>query len=377
MVDHHVAARHLGAVFDDGGAAGRDQRGLDVLLEVAAAFEAHLVEDGADDVEARHQVGAAVADEQAHRFVGLGGERLVARQRALGAVEQHVGRLFVDRLFHVERLQALLAVLAAGVEVALHHVVFMVDLRQAFGRLDQDHAVHAVGDVHADRRGGAVVDVDAFVERLEGELRLVAGRGEARRGAAAGAGDAVQVDIVRHLAARVVLQVELDRVALAHPDEAARHGAAEGPEGVVHAFGDRHFLLDDFEVDDHLGRDTCAGSAAARTAGWSGCAWIGAPCGGPRSPASFTLEATARRRPGRARGRRRGKWRASTCANVSLIIPLDRWQVAVSSLRGGDARLILPVVLRPPSNVGSGLVLMAYASQCSGLACLLKATAPM
>ena len=38
------------------------------------------------------------------------------------AVEHHVRRPFVDPLLHVERLQAVLAVLALGVELALHHV---------------------------------------------------------------------------------------------------------------------------------------------------------------------------------------------------------------------------------------------------------------
>jgi hypothetical protein len=59
----------------------RDQRGLHILLRQRAAFEAHLVEDGADDVEARHQVGTAVADEQAHGLVDLGGDGLVAGER--------------------------------------------------------------------------------------------------------------------------------------------------------------------------------------------------------------------------------------------------------------------------------------------------------
>jgi hypothetical protein len=51
----------------------------------------------------------------------------------------------------------------------------------------------------------------------------VAGRGEGGRRAAARPGHRVQVDVVRHLAVGVVLQVELHRVALAHADEAARH----------------------------------------------------------------------------------------------------------------------------------------------------------
>jgi hypothetical protein len=131
-----------------------------------------LVEDLADDVEADDEVGAAVADVHAHGLADLGLERLVTDQRALGAVEHHVGRVLVDGLLHVERLQALLAVLADRVEVALHHIELAIHRRQALGRLDQDQAVHAVGHVHADRRGGAVVDVQARVERLEGELRL-------------------------------------------------------------------------------------------------------------------------------------------------------------------------------------------------------------
>ena len=259
MVDQHVAARHLGLEFNGDRAAGGDERGLHVALHARAALVAHLVEDRADDVEARDEVGAAVADEQAHRLAGLRGDGPVPRQCALGAVEKNVRGPLVDRLFHVERLQALLAILARGVEVPLHDVVLVIDLGQPFGRLDQDEPVHAVGDVHADRRRGAVVDVDPFVERLEGELRFVPRRGEARRSTAARPGDAVQVDVVRHLAAGMVLQVELDRVALTHSYEAARHRAAEGPERVRHAFGDLHVLLDDLEFDDHPRRSLASG----------------------------------------------------------------------------------------------------------------------
>jgi hypothetical protein len=37
---------------------------------------------------------------------------------------------------------------------------------------------------------------------------------------------------------RMILQVELDRIALADADELAGHGAAESPERVLHAVGD-------------------------------------------------------------------------------------------------------------------------------------------
>src|SRR3546814_941724 len=108
------------------------------------------------------------------------------------------------------------------------------------------------------RSGGAVVDEQAGVERLEGEAADVTRRGERRRGAAAGAGDAVQVDVVRHLAVGHVAQVELDRVALAHADQADRHRAAEGPEGVRRAAGDLHLLLEHVQADDPLGRIVAA-----------------------------------------------------------------------------------------------------------------------
>src|SRR3546814_5006981 len=70
-----------------------------------------------DHVEARHQVRTAVADVQAHVLAGVGGERVVAGERPFAAVEQHVGRVLVHALLHVEPLVALLAELARGVEV--------------------------------------------------------------------------------------------------------------------------------------------------------------------------------------------------------------------------------------------------------------------
>ena len=113
----------------------------------------------------------------------------------------------------------------------------------------------------------------------------MARRGEARGRAAAGPGDAVQVDVVRHLAVGMVLEMELDRVALAHADEAAGHRAAEGPERVLHAFGDLACSTSlHFELDDDLGRVRCGRWAAARAAGLVSTALTGSPCGGPKSP---------------------------------------------------------------------------------------------
>ena len=254
MVHDDEAARHVHLELDDGRAARRDEGRLHVLLgHERAALEIDAVEDFADDVEGGEQVRPAVADVEPHRFADLGGDGLIADERADGAVEQHVGRPLVRGLLLVERLQAFRAGLARRVEVALHHVVFALDGRQALLRLDEDEAIHPVGDVHRHRGGRAVIDVEAGIERLEGELRRMPRGGERRRRAAARAGDRVQVNVVRQLARRVIRERELDEVALADADEAAGHITAEGPEEILHAIGQLLHHLAHFELHDDLG----------------------------------------------------------------------------------------------------------------------------
>ena len=158
------------------------------------------------------------------------------------------------RLGHAERLQALLAVRALRIEIALHDVIFVVDLRQAFLRLDEDHPVHAVADMHGDRRGRAMIDEETRIERLEREHRTVARRGQRRRRAAARAVDRVQVDVVRILVVGMIVEMKLDLVAFADADEFARHMAAESPECVAHAVGKPPFDFPDLQMHDDLGR---------------------------------------------------------------------------------------------------------------------------
>ena len=116
-----------------------------------------------------------------------------------------------------------------GVELALHHVELAVHLRQPALGLDDDQAVHAVGDVVGDARRGAVIDVDAGLQRLEGHGVLRAGLGLGRMGAAARTGRGVEVDGVHHHAVGGVLQRHLHGVA--DPDAQQRAGnlAVEGP----------------------------------------------------------------------------------------------------------------------------------------------------
>ena len=82
----------------------------------------------------------------------------------------------------------------------------------------------------------------------------MAGRGQRSRRAAARAVDGVQVDVVRHLVVGMIVEMQLDLVALADADELARHLAAEGPEGIADAVGEPAFDSLHFEMHDHLGR---------------------------------------------------------------------------------------------------------------------------
>ncbi len=75
---------------------------------------------------------------------------------------------------------------------------------------------------------GAVVDVQAHIQRLEGEGSLLARVGRCEDRAAPWAGDGVQVDRVREGAGGLVLQVQFDRVPQADAKHRARDRAIEG-----------------------------------------------------------------------------------------------------------------------------------------------------
>ncbi|MCY1533091.1 hypothetical protein D9M68_684000 [compost metagenome] len=174
MVDEGEVARHLGHELDDGRAAWRYQGGLHILLIMAATIALHAVEDCAYHMKTGGQVGATDAEEHPHFFTDIGGQRVLAGQGAIGTVKQDIGRFFIDGFLHVEVLQAFGTVSARGIEIALHHVVLTVNLGHALFGLDQDHAVHAIGHMHAHRCRGAVIDIQPGSQCLEGEHRLVA-----------------------------------------------------------------------------------------------------------------------------------------------------------------------------------------------------------
>ena len=64
----------------------------------------------------------------------------------------------------------------------------------------------------------------------------------------------MQIDVVRHLVVRVIVEVKLDVIAFAHANEPARNVAAKGPEHIIDAVREafRHFLH--LEIDDDLRR---------------------------------------------------------------------------------------------------------------------------
>src|SRR5690606_15170133 len=253
VVHHVVRARYVYYELGYCGAACWDEGGLHVVVLESAGFYPDFVEDLADDVEAAGEVGAAVTEEETDGVAGFYEEGVVADQRVGRAVEHYVGGVFVYGALHVEVLEAALAEVALGVEVALHDVELVVHFREAFLGLHHDQTVHAVGYVHAYRRGGTVVDVNARVESGEREGGLLPRGDERGFGAAALAVHGVQVDVVRHHAAGVVLQGEGHVVAVAHADHRAGHGAAEGPEHVLDARSDLLHFFDAFEFHLHVG----------------------------------------------------------------------------------------------------------------------------
>src|SRR5712692_5587042 len=71
----------------------------------------------------------------------------LAEEGADPAVEHDVLGALVSCLPRVERLVPAREGRTSGIELSLHHVVFAVDARKAVGRLDQDEAIHTIGDV--------------------------------------------------------------------------------------------------------------------------------------------------------------------------------------------------------------------------------------
>jgi hypothetical protein len=96
-----------------------------------------------------------------------------------------------------------------------------------------------------------MVDVEAGVQRLEGEALGDARIGDRGDAAAARSGDRMEVHVVLHPAVLVVLQRHLDGVADPHADKGPGHLAAEGPVAVGRAVGEIALALDCLEIHAH------------------------------------------------------------------------------------------------------------------------------
>ena len=129
------------------------------------------------------------------------------------------------------------------------------DLRQRLRGLDDDRAVHAVGDVGENRLRPAVVHEDAWIARLEAERERVTRR-DVLEGDVRGDPRCVEVDRVRNGGA--VRQRHLHRLPLTDVDGGAgRAVAVEGPGVVLDARSDldRHVLEGHLHLDEVPGRN--------------------------------------------------------------------------------------------------------------------------
>ena len=72
MVDENINSRDLGLEFDHRCAARRNQGGLHIAHGLSCPFRMDLVEDFADDMEARDIIRSGIAEKDADRFANFG-----------------------------------------------------------------------------------------------------------------------------------------------------------------------------------------------------------------------------------------------------------------------------------------------------------------
>ena len=173
-------------------------------------------------------------------------------QRGDVTIEDEVFRRLVQELVVALGEKARRSERFFGVDLALHHVELVIHRGEAAFRLHEDEAVHAVRDMLGDGRDCAVIDVEAGVERLEGDGLLLSGRRARGAGAAARPGRRVEVDVVHHRAVFVVLQVHFDVVADANANERTGDPPVEGPESVSGIAVETRLQLHGLEIDAHL-----------------------------------------------------------------------------------------------------------------------------
>src|SRR3546814_18951470 len=121
MVDQHIMPGTVDLEIDNGRASGWNAD----RLHVGQRRRGHrphridMIEDLADEVEGRGEIGAADTEEYAHRLTRIGIERLRGGTRADRAVEEEVLRLLGNKLVVVHLHLAIRAEGSDRVDFAL------------------------------------------------------------------------------------------------------------------------------------------------------------------------------------------------------------------------------------------------------------------
>src|SRR5664280_631606 len=251
--DDRVVPRFGGDQLDEAALRGCQVEHLGAAMigvarpQQVRAFLEHRVELRAHYMEGAGPLRTGVQHPDPHPLSGLGSQRdrvvlpnVAVEDHGVGGASAQLGVVGG-------------AVRRTQVELRLNQRELPIHRREP-RRVDDDSAVHAVGDVVEHRRGPAVVHpgageargepVDQRLAGLDGPHRLV-------RGDRAG----VEVDAVAHRA--VVDQSDHERVADPAVQRRPRHGAAEGPHPLPHVRRHLDVLIDHGQRHGVLGASGC------------------------------------------------------------------------------------------------------------------------
>ena len=151
-------------------------------------------------------------------------------------------------------MNAALGSISFEINIAFHHVEFLVYLRPAARRLDDHETVHAARKVIGDHRRRAVIDEDAGMRGFELEEARRAGRGLGHFAAAARSEHPMRIDAMADRTFERVLERELDGISLADADHRARHGSVIRPIMVTDSLGQQPGDRPRFQRDLNLRR---------------------------------------------------------------------------------------------------------------------------
>src|SRR5208337_946586 len=176
-------------------------------------------------------------EEYSHCLAHVGAHRMFFGQGINCPIEYEVFGRFLHEPRITELLQPGFALGRRCVDFALHDVELVVGVRQSTRWLNQDQAVHAVGNVFGDHWRTAVINKQPRGCGLKCEgLRLSRDRlRECCTTARAECG--MEINGVNHMAAGFITKSDLHHVTLPHPNHWARHLSVERPVAIRGANG--------------------------------------------------------------------------------------------------------------------------------------------